>query len=123
MDRNFTEMMLKDYTDQKPANKIKPIFNVGDKIQYSKGCGTIMTIEKIENDEYVFANNMGHTTIEWGNKWYLVNPVEQNLAWSEEDEKRLQSCLNILQAKDIMGATETINTKWLKSLKERIKGE
>ena len=44
---------------------------------------------------------------------------EKKSAWSEKDEERLQSCLNILQAKGIMGVTETINTKWLKSLKER----
>jgi len=50
----------------------------------------------------------------------LQTKVKYNLAWSEEDEKRLQSCLNILQAKGIMGATETINTKWLKSLKDRV---
>ena len=50
---------------------------------------------------------------------------EQKFAWSEEDEERFQSCLNILQvqAKGFMGITETINTKWLKSFKNRIKGE
>ena len=57
---------------KKPTDKVEPIFNVGDKIQYLKGCGTIMTIEKIENGEYIFANNMGHTIIESGNEWYLV---------------------------------------------------
>jgi hypothetical protein len=51
-----------------------------------------------------------------------VKRDEQNSAWSEEDEERLQSCLNILQAKGVMGVTETINTKWLKSLKQRIGG-
>lgn len=43
--------------------------------------------------------------------------------WSEYDEERFQYCLDILRAKGLMGATETINTKWLKSLKERLKGE
>ena len=43
----------------------------------------------------------------------------QKSAWSEEDEERLKSCLNILQAKGIMGVTETVNTKWLKSLKDK----
>ena len=57
----------------------------------------------------------------------LVNKVKSlkpqpKQEWNEEDENRLQSCLNILQAKGIMGVTETINTKWLKSLKERIGG-
>jgi len=34
---------------------------------------------------------------------------EQKSSWSEEDEERLQSCLNILQAKGIVGITETVN--------------
>jgi hypothetical protein len=75
--------------DEKKLEKlIEPKFKVGDKIQYIKGHGTIMTIEKIENGEYIlFGKNTGnttiegHTTIENGNKWYLV---EQNPAWSEE---------------------------------------
>ena len=46
--------------------------------------------------------------------------IIEKSSWSEEDEKRLQSCLNVLQPRGIMGVTETINTKWLKSLKERI---
>ena len=57
-------------------------------------------------------------------KWiaWLEKQGEQNHAWSEEDEERFQSCLYILQAKGFMGVTETINTKWLKSLKQRIGG-
>ena len=39
--------------------------------------------------------------------------------WSEEDEKRFKSCLNILQAKGLIGVTDTINSNWLKSLKDR----
>lgn len=77
--------------EQKSTDKVEPKFKVGDKIQYSKGCGTIMTIEKIENCEYIFANNMGHTTIEDGNKWYLL---EQKPEWSEEDERMLDIILN-----------------------------
>jgi hypothetical protein len=49
----------------------------------------------------------------------LKDRVLPKQKWSEEDEARLQSCLNILQAKGFMGITETINTKWLKSLKQR----
>ena len=43
-------------------------------------------------------------------------------AWSEDDEKRLQSCINILKAKSLMGKVDTANTMWLKSLKQRIGG-
>lgn len=45
---------------------------------------------------------------------------QKSSVWSGEDEKRLKSCLNILQPKTLLGSTETINTKWLKSLKQRI---
>jgi hypothetical protein len=43
-------------------------------------------------------------------------------AWSEEDEARLQSCLNVLQPITVFGNIETKNTKWLKSLKQRMGG-
>ncbi len=47
----------------------------------------------------------------------LEKQGEQRPAWSEEDEERLQSCLNILQAKGFMGVSDTIDTKWLKSIR------
>lgn len=40
--------------------------------------------------------------------------------WTDEDEKRLQSCIIALQGKGLMGGVDTIDTKWLKSLKQRI---
>lgn len=42
---------------------------------------------------------------------------EQKPAWSEEDEARFESCIKVLQASD---GHDTINTKWLKSLKDRV---
>ena len=98
---------------------IIPKFKVGDKIQYSKGCGTIMTIEKIENGEYIFANNMGHTTIESGNKWYLVNLVEQKPAWSEEDEEKFRDVIRLVEQGAPVQSIRDHYTNWLKSLKER----
>lgn len=41
---------------------------------------------------------------------------EKKTAWSEEDEARFESCINVLQTSD---GYDTINTKWLKALKER----
>ena len=60
-----------------------------------------------------------------GAKAILERQKQKSSNWNEEDEARLQSCINILQvqAKGFMGITETINTKWLKSIKNRIKGE
>lgn len=43
-------------------------------------------------------------------------------AWSDEDDVRLQACLDTLQAKSLMGVVDTKMTKWLKSLKQRIGG-
>jgi len=48
---------------------------------------------------------------------------KQEQEWGEEDEKRLKSCLSILQPKTLLGNTETINTKWLKSLKDRVQSQ
>ena len=40
--------------------------------------------------------------------------------WSEEDEERLQSCIIELQGKGLMGGVDTMDSKWLKSLKQRM---
>ena len=48
------------------------------------------------------------------------NLYRQKSKWTEEDEERLQSCISTLQGKGLMGGVDTINTKWLKSLKQRI---
>jgi hypothetical protein len=104
-------------------NKIKPKFKVGDKIQYLKGCGIPFLIEKIENGEYIFANNMGHTYIESGNKWHLV---EQTPAWSEEDERMFSGLISIVEdwynnmsekEKEYYGDCGYIN--WLKTIKHQ----
>ena len=116
---------------QRFADKVEPKFDVGDRIQYSKDCGTIMTIEKIENGEYIFGNSMGHITIESGNKWHLA---EQNPAWSEEDEQHfnfLEKLLVTLQVKltesEIKKGTNSNSEyyykviQWLKSLRPQNK--
>lgn len=83
-----------------------------------------MTIEKIENGEYIFGNNMGHTTIESGNKWHLVE--QKPAEWSEEDEMFVHGLIRGLAAKrdihghttfssDCIDITKTID--WLKSLR------
>ncbi len=70
----------------------------------------------------IFKGQIPYTSKEDAERYitWLEKQVEQKHTWNEEDEERLQSCLNILQAKGLMGVTETINTKWLKSLKNRI---
>jgi hypothetical protein len=108
---------LEKQGEKKPVNNVEPKFKVGDKIQYLKGCGTIMTIEKIENDEYIYANNLGHTTIEDGNKWYLV---ERNPTWSKEDEDYFDAIIVKLEVTQEDAALTDNQMNFLKSLKNRI---
>jgi hypothetical protein len=101
-------------------------------------------LKKIENDLTEFENALADVCRGWigeelGWKDYIIknsipllefakkqfDEYEQKPAWSEEDERRLNFCLNILRPKTLFGSTEitnidTINTKWLKSLKDRI---
>lgn len=46
----------------------------------------------------------------------LKSRVQLKQEWSEEDKERLTSCIQLLKTSD---GFDTINTKWLKSLKER----
>ena len=52
-----------------------------------------------------------------GSEWAHIE--ESKSFWSEEDENRFQSCLNILQAEPLLGNVERIDANWLKSLKDR----
>jgi hypothetical protein len=57
------------------------------------------------------------------NKYFrpaFENEIPQKPKWTDEDEKRLQSCIIELQGKGLMGGVDTIDTKWLKSLKQRM---
>lgn len=79
-----------------------PKFKVGDKIRFLNGCGTIMTIDRVEDGMYVFANDMGHISIEEGNKWSLVEEhypmlngtkmmtAAESLGISEEEYAKLE---------------------------------
>jgi co-chaperonin GroES (HSP10) len=109
--------LAKQEIEQKSADKVEPKFKIGDKIQYLKGCGTIMTIEKIENGEYIFGNNLGHTTIESGNKWHLVNLTEQTPTWSKKDEDMLNT---IIDASEHHCMLDLNDIDWLKSIKDKI---
>ena len=57
-----------------------------------------------------------------------LNSLDEKFAlrkssWSKEDDVRLQACIDTLQAESLMGKVDTVMTKWLKSLKQRIGGK
>jgi hypothetical protein len=68
-------------------------------------------------------SELAHTVIV-RNGWEIVDAKEQNPAWSEEDECYMSECIGAIATKDGWSFEEKRKTKhWLKSLKNRIKGE
>ena len=73
-----------------------------------------------EQRDFLFAK-MKEAGYEWDAEKKELRKIEQNLAmWTDEDEERLQSCIIALQGKGLMGGVDTMDSKWLKSLKQRI---
>ena len=110
---------------QKPADKVKPKFKEGDTIRLKEGDGKLWKIEKIREDGYTM---IGHGLDETDflfldDKWEVV---EQNPAWSEEDERIWSQVINEIEA--IKSNSSTVFEKniaqdkidWLKSLKDRV---
>lgn len=54
---------------------------------------------------------------------WLERQGEQKPTWTKEDDVRLQACIDCLQAESLMGKVDTVMTKWLESLKQRIGGK
>ncbi len=114
--------------NKKPADKVEPKFKVGDTIR-SSDMEEVIVCEVRDNERIrkAIGYAIGQSTHSDGT---LINGVfseealawlekqgEQKPAWSEEDEARFESCIKILQTSD---GYDTINTKWLKELKDRV---
>lgn len=56
----------------------------------------------------------------WSNAWLEKQGKSK---WTDEDEERLQSCIIELQGKGLMGGVDTMDSKLLKSLKQRMEGQ
>jgi len=134
--KGFCEMLahifpeLKENEDEKIRNEIILYVGARDDISLNTHNRWLAWLEKQGEQEepQVYETKDGEViTYSESDGYKVVEPhfekpidkVKQKLAWSDEDEKRLKSCLNILQPKTLVGNVETINTKWLKSLKER----
>ena len=109
--------------EKKEVKKIVPIFNVGDIIakKHNSDINKFgqFTITDVSGGKYWYDESIICDITEQDD-WELVE--QKSAEWSEEDEKRLQSCISSLQGKGFMGGVDTINTKWLKSIKQRIGG-
>lgn len=71
---------LKSYKEQKPTDKVEPMFHIGNRVRY-KGHACDGIITEITDTDYICGN--AKLPILTQDKLELV---EQNLAWSEEDE-------------------------------------
>lgn len=120
---------------EQKANEIHPIFRVGDYIKNKKTSDKVL-IEQLDiaTKAYCYVSYDGaaeiHSDLSFSkqDEWKLIGQiVEQNHAWSEEDERIYKVVLEILNswAKGTIGGSiippctdRYIN--WLKSLKERM---
>ena len=116
---------------QMPTDKVEPKFKVGDIIRHKRqGCTCKITAINTATTEYEVSEctecNGTHLPFDSQDAYELV---EQNPAWSEEDEKGLgdtlwaiQQAMTIAKDDNDMGNLWYAEN-WLKSLKDRMKGE
>ena len=77
------------------------------------GWELVGVLKGIDNNLFIFKR------AKWEEKKAQGQEECKDDAWNEEDEDMLKSCLRIPYARN---DTETMCTKWLQSLKERMKG-
>ena len=121
---------------EQKANEIHPIFKVGDYIRNKKTRDKVV-IEQldVESEVYCYTSYDGAAVIHSDfpfskqDEWELIGQksVEQKSAWSEEDEKMVNRCIFDFEylVKHTTSYMERYKEQvdWLKSLKERMKGE
>ena len=98
---------LEKQGEQKPT----PKFKIGDTI-HKIGENTVfpMTIEKIEDGDYVCNNSHSFVNIKFQDYYELV---EQKPSWSEEDEEKLNTIIEVLGDNSLL-------VQWFKSLKDSV---
>lgn len=121
---------LEKQGEQKPDDKVKPRYSIGD-VLCDKSCTTLnkdaqpnFEILDIKDGAYICDN--GSIPISQQDEYELVaKKIEQNPAWSEEDDIMKQNCHQMLALlrpnsseliKDIIDNCH----HWLKSLKDRV---
>jgi len=110
------------------CNNIDSYFRYNSEDGFDIGVPSVLSAEEDiitpatkEQRELLF-QKMREAGYEWDSEKKELREIEQKPAWSEEDDVRLQACIDALQTKSICGKVDTIMTKWLKSLKQRIGG-
>lgn len=116
--------IVKKQGEQKPTDKVEPKFKVGDVVTNKKSKDTVKIVQ-ILHDSYCYSGWDGAATVHSDfsiskqDDWELV---EQNTAWSEEDERKLDNAIIQLQAASNIIFEDEVNESiaFIKSLKERV---
>ena len=116
--------------EQKPADKVEPIFSIGD-VLCDKSCTTlnkkyqpIIEILDIRDGMYI-CNNCSFPISQQYEYELVTKKNEPQYAWSDEDEHRVEDTIYFLDtAKKHYACTIELDAciDWLKSLKDRIGG-
>lgn len=110
---------------QNPIDKVEPKFNVGDTIikKHNSDINDFgqFTITDITGGKYWYRDKIICDITEQ-NEWELYEPIEQNSAWSEEDETKLKSACALIRNTSLNGNEGVVDTTitWLKALKDRV---
>ncbi len=117
--------------EQNPTDKVEPKFKVGDFVKnVNHHLQPIYKIVGIDKECYICISDdvtLGDNTVK---HFTFDNPylglVEQNSAWSEEDEKMLNACTELIgnticaNYSEEDGVTTDACRDWLKSIKDRV---
>ena len=112
---------LEKQDPKKHEEELEKAYKTADKVQYRRGYEDA-TKEMEKQGESYTKRDVDNAWLEGmcDAKRELEKQGEQKPKWTDEDEERLQSCIIALQGKGLMGGVDTMDSKWLKSLKQRI---
>ena len=134
----YDAYQLKKQGEQKPADKVEPKFKVGDIVQYITDSTDRRRIEDVDELCNMYHTSSSPIMFEVEGEWKVVvhaedveddstefekkelKKIEQNPAWSEEDESYLNTTIAYLRdAKEFKKMAENC-IDWLKSIKDRV---
>lgn len=111
---------------QNPIDKVEPKFNIGDTIikKYNSDINKFgkFTITAIIDNKYWYRDKI-ICDINEQDEWELIK--QSTAVWSEDDETKLKSACAFIRNTSLNGNEDVVNSTidWLKSLKERMRGE
>lgn len=106
---------------QKPADKVEPRFNVGDKVLWKYDKSVVRNIIDVSDSGTYWIECPGCSSGWWSEQELepYVNKDEQKSAWSENDKEQLDRAIYMMGQLGLTKSWDDVYN-WLKSLKDRI---